>query len=280
MAIQQIRKSILHWCFSFAVVCLLLLPSSVFATHSELSRLASQIELLSSQIAFDLPYIRNYGSVRQRAVTLSREAAQLADVLRRKRSNSRVRSQFKDVQRGYERLEQAFSYANRRDHESAVYRNVGQLSDLFTELGNEYYYGGYGQYAGYGLQNYGSPYAGSRYSVSPRYGSQSYSSGVVVRQRERAIPPVFRGSNVNRHEGRRNDRQGRLDHDSRTGQQSSSFDHGSRVLDRQSRQNTEQRELDNQARDNHSATQDRQPPANSRRGQRVSNEERQRIDIR
>ena len=84
-------------------------PGTVFATHYELSHLASQIELVSGQLAADLRYTRNYGSVRQRAVMLNREASQLVDTLRRNRSGSRVRSQFKDVRRGYEKLEQVFS---------------------------------------------------------------------------------------------------------------------------------------------------------------------------
>ena len=100
-----------------AAVLVVLAPSTVFATHFELSRLANQIELISDQLADDLRYTRHYGSVRQRAVTLSREASQLVDSLRRNRSNSRIRSQFKDVRRGYERLEQVFFTADRRDHD-------------------------------------------------------------------------------------------------------------------------------------------------------------------
>lgn len=176
-----------------AAVLVVLAPSTVFATHFELSRLANQIELISDQLADDLRYTRHYGSVRQRAVTLSREASQLVDSLRRNRSNSRIRSQFKDVRRGYERLEQAFFTADRRDHDPNLYREVSLLSNVFTNLNDEFYYAGLGgqsygpaydsSYSGisiissrsYGSSNYGSR-NGSRNYRSHNYGSHNYGS--------------------------------------------------------------------------------------------------------
>ena len=116
MTSRQLKLLSIPRCIGILVALVLLMPGTVFATHFELSRLASQIELISGQLAVDLRYTRNYGSARQRALTLSREASQLVDTLRRNRSNSRVRSQFKDVRRGYEKLEQAFFRADRRDH--------------------------------------------------------------------------------------------------------------------------------------------------------------------
>ncbi|MBL4729286.1 MAG: hypothetical protein JKY40_08220, partial [Gammaproteobacteria bacterium] len=74
--------SIARWA-SITAVLVILAPGTAFATHFEISRLASEIELISGQLAEDLRYIRHYGSVRQRAVTLRREASQLADSLRR-----------------------------------------------------------------------------------------------------------------------------------------------------------------------------------------------------
>ena len=157
-----------------AAVLVVLAPSTVFATHFELSRLANQIELISDQLADDLRYTRHYGSVRQRAVTLSREASQLVDSLRRNRSNSRIRSQFKDVRRGYERLEQAFFTADRRDHDPNLYREVSLLSNVFTNLNDEFYY------AGLGGQSYGpaydSSYSGISIISSRSYGSSNYGS--------------------------------------------------------------------------------------------------------
>ena len=219
-----------RWAGLIAVL-VVLAPSTVFATHFELARLANEIELISAQLADDLRYTRHYGSVRQRAVTLRREASQLADTLGRNRSNSRIRSQFKDVRRGYERLEQAFFIADRRNRVPRLYREINVLSNIFTNLSEEFYY------AGLGEQNYGpaynsphsglsiigsrystSRYSGSRYSSSP-YSSSSYSgsrdtgshrgslpdygrreegsrsNGRIAPHRERAVPPVFRGNN-------------------------------------------------------------------------------------
>ena len=165
-----------RWAGLIAVL-VVLAPSTVFATHFELARLANEIELISAQLADDLRYTRHYGSVRQRAVTLRREASQLADTLGRNRSNSRIRSQFKDVRRGYERLEQAFFIADRRNRVPRLYREINVLSNIFTNLSEEFYY------AGLGEQNYGPAYnsphsglsiIGSRYSTS-RYSGSRYS---------------------------------------------------------------------------------------------------------
>ena len=219
-----------RWAGLIAVL-VVLAPSTVFATHFELARLANEIELISAQLAENLRYTRHYGCVRQRAVTLRREASQLADTLGRNRSNSRIRSQFKDVRRGYERLEQAFFIADRRNRVPRLYREINVLSNIFTNLSEEFYY------AGLGEQNYGpaynfphsgisiigsrystSRYSGSRYSSSP-YSSSSYSgsrdigsrrgslpdygrreegsrsNGRIAPHPERAVPPVFRGNN-------------------------------------------------------------------------------------
>ena len=216
---------------SLTAVLVVLAPSTVFATHFELARLANEIELISAQLAENLRYTRHYGCVRQRAVTLRREASQLADTLGRNRSNSRIRSQFKDVRRGYERLEQAFFIADRRNRVPRLYREINVLSNIFTNLSEEFYY------AGLGEQNYGPAYnsphsglsiIGSRYSTSrysdsrysgSRYSSSSYSgsrdigsrrgslpdygrreegsrsNGRIEPHPERAVPPVFRGNN-------------------------------------------------------------------------------------
>ena len=166
-----------RWAGLIAVL-VVLAPSTVFATHFELARLANEIELISAQLAENLRYTRHYGCVRQRAVTLRREASQLADTLGRNRSNSRIRSQFKDVRRGYERLEQAFFIADRRNRVPRLYREINVLSNIFTNLSEEFYY------AGLGEQNYGPAYnsphsglsiIGSRYSTS-RYSGSRYSS--------------------------------------------------------------------------------------------------------
>ncbi len=301
MTIQEIRKVAISRCVALLTVLLLLTPSSLFASHFELSRLASQIDLLSSQLAFDLRYTRNYGSVRQRAVSLSREASQLVDVLGRNRSNSRVRSQFKDVRRGYEKLEQAFLRADRKDHEPQLYQEVSVLSNLFTRLSDEFYYAGYGQ------RDRASIYIGSRYYESPRYGpsysgsgrwdsgrsgtsrhnssrngsrhsgSNARPSAGIVQHRGTAVPPVFRGNNgradSERNDNRNNGAGGRFGNNAGTAQRPHTYDHGSRVLDRQGRQNANRRELESQARNNRSPNRVRQSSSGSR-GQRLSNDSR------
>lgn len=295
---------------SITAVLVVLMPSTVFATHFELSRLANEIEWISGQLADDLRYTRHYGSVRQRAASLRRDASQLADSLRRNRSDSRIRSQFKDVRRGYERLEQAFFTADRRDHVPRLHREISLLSNVFTNLSDEFYY------AGLGGQNYGPVYnslyigipilssrnSGLRYSRSPHSGSRhsgsrhsdsrqdssrdynsgdygSRSSGRIAPNRERAVPPVFRGNNgsaVPSRQGGRvgqgergvRDRPGRVEFSrgSRSVQSAPSSDHKSNVLERQGRQNAQRRELENQARHNRSSGRESSRAANVQRG--------------
>ena len=223
--------SIPRW-VSIAAVLFVLAPSTAFATHFELSRLANQIELISGQLADDLRYTHHYGSVLQRAVILRREASQLADSLKRNRSNSRMRSHFKDVRRGYERLEQAFFAADRRDHDPSLYSEINLLSNVFTSLSDEFYYVGLGgqgygpaynsTYSGnsiissksYGSSNSGLRHSGSR-ELDPRRGKYSdydrrdhepRSNSRIVPNRQNAIPPVFRGNSGGVASGRQNGR--------------------------------------------------------------------------
>lgn len=223
--------SIPRW-VSIAAVLFVLAPSTAFATHFELSRLANQIELISGQLADDLRYTHHYGSVLQRAVILRREASQIADSLRRNRSNSRMRSHFKDVRRGYERLEQAFFAADRRDHDPSLYSEINLLSNVFTSLSDEFYYVGLGgqgygpaynsTYSGnsiissksYGSRNSGLRHSGSR-ELDPRRGKYSdydrrdhepRSNSRIVPNRQNAIPPVSRGNSGGVASGRQNGR--------------------------------------------------------------------------
>ena len=297
--------SIPRW-VSIAAVLVFLTPNTVFATDFELSRLVNQIELISAQLADHLRYTRHYGSVRQRAVTLRRKASRLADSLRRNRSNSHIRSHFKDVRRGYERLEQAFFAADRRSHDPNLYREISLLSNVFTNLSDEFYYAGLRKQSydpaynslysaisiislrNYGFRNYGSLNSGSR-DIDPRRGNSAYydrrdhesrSNGRIKPNRQRAVPPVFRGNNggaapsrqegggdQSRGQGQRTERGGRdrfaeaiPDRGSRSVQSAPSFDHRSNVLERQGRQNAERRELENQGRKNRSAVSPRQSP--------------------
>lgn len=302
--------SIPRWA-SIAVGLVVLTPNTVFATDFELPQLVNQIELISAQLADDLRYTRHYDSVRQRAVTLRMKASRLANSLRRYRSNSHIRSHFKDVRRGYERLEQAFFAADRRNYDPNLYREISLLSNVLTHLSDEFYYVGlrkqsYGpaynslysaisiiSLRNYGFRNYGSlnsgsPHSGSR-DIDPRRGNSAYydrrdhesrSNGRIKPNRQRAVPPVFRGNNVGaapirqegrgdqgRGQGQRTERGGRdrfaeaiPDRGSRSVQSVPSFDHRSTVLERQGRQNAERRELENQGRKNRSAVSPRQSP--------------------
>lgn len=300
--------SIPRWA-SIAVGLVVLTPNTVFATDFELPQLVNQIELISAQLADDLRYTRHYDSVRQRAVTLRMKASRLANSLRRYRSNSHIRSHFKDVRRGYERLEQAFFAADRRSHDSNLYREISLLSNVFTNLSDEFYYAclrkqsydpaynslysaisiislrNYG-FRNYGSLNSGSPHSGSR-DIDPRRGNSAYydrrdhesrSNGRIKPNRQRAVPPVFRGNNggaapsrqegggdQSRGQGQRTERGGRdrsaeavPDRGSRSVQSAPSSDHRSNVLERQGRQNAERRELENQGRKNRSAVSPRQ----------------------
>ncbi len=284
MTSRQLKLLSIPRCIGILVALVLLMPGTVFATHFELSRLASQIELISGQLAADLRYTRNYGSVRQRAVTLSREASQLVDTLRRNRSNSRVRSQFKDVRRGYEKLEQAFFRADRRDHVPQLYREITLLSNLFGNLSDEFYYAGLGP-RGNGF-DYGNVRSGRVIICSRNYSygrNDSRARGLIVPRRERAVPPVFRGNSAlepNRQGGRGGRQDRGVDEPSRLNQGSRGapkFDHSSPVLERQGRQNRERRDLEGQARQNRSPVTARQSARGDRgerdnkgnRGQRI-----------
>jgi predicted Zn-dependent peptidase len=96
----------------FAAV--LVLPTTLKATQYEVSQLASQLGYATSLLADELRYIRGFGSVRQNADRVAREAEQLIKGIQRSRSNSYIRSQFKDISRSYSDLEAAFFRANRR----------------------------------------------------------------------------------------------------------------------------------------------------------------------
>ncbi|MBT7679463.1 MAG: hypothetical protein HN637_12700, partial [Gammaproteobacteria bacterium] len=135
----------------FASGLFLLMPTSASASHFELSRLANQMSMVSERLAYELRYVRNYGSVRQKAERLARETRQLDEALRRNRSNSYVRSQFRDVSRRFESLEDAFLRANRQDYNNYVYDEMSVLSDLFSRLWQEF---SYSRFNNNGFSNY------------------------------------------------------------------------------------------------------------------------------
>ena len=143
-----------------------------------------------------------------------------------------MRSHFKDVRRGYERLEQAFFAADRRDHDPSLYSEINLLSNVFTSLSDEFYYVGLGgqgygpaynsTYSGnsiissksYGSRNSGLRHSGSR-ELDPRRGKYSdydrrdhepRSNSRIVPNRQNAIPPLSRGNSGGVASGRQNGR--------------------------------------------------------------------------
>ena len=273
------RLAATSWTAVFSLM-LLLAPVTAFANHFELSRLASQLDQQSSQLAYQLRYVPHYGTVRSRAQSLSREAGQLFDAISMNHSDSSVRSHFKDVRRQYDKLEQAFLRANREYYDGAVYREVEFISSLFDGLSTEFYYANYTQprptlpyynsaRAYTHAQNPSRSYFSDSYS-SRSYSSRSYSppsyspravprrnpTPPIVSRRQQAIPPVFRGDskerdrvandNSNRDRNQANRTDGRQDNGRRTVQPRDNFDQRSPVLDRQQRQNADQRRVENQ----------------------------------
>jgi len=109
------------------------------ASHFELSRLATQISLVSGELASELRYDRGFGSVQRDADRLSRDAEDLRLAISRNRSNSYIRSRFHDVRRRYAELEQEYLQAARNYRSQYAYNSLSQLSYLFSNLSAVYY---------------------------------------------------------------------------------------------------------------------------------------------
>jgi hypothetical protein len=200
------------------------LPTAAFATNFEISRLAAQINLASSQLANELRYARGYGSVRLSADRLSREAEQLVEAIRRSRSNSYVRSQFRDITRRYQDLEKDFLRANRTNHDPRLYNEVSLISNLYTNLSNEIYY-----------TNYVAPYPQSYYYNAPiasgHNGSRSIGGrGFVNQNRQR---PQNQGRRDRRDYGQISASHG-----------ATNFEQRNSMPNRQVRQNSNRRSID------------------------------------
>jgi len=167
---REAKSTLTAWP-ALLLLLLLIVPATASANHFELARIARQLDLVSSQLAYELRYNGGYSSVRSRANSLSKEAAQLVYKVERNRSNSSLRAQFRDVNRRYERLEEAFLRANRNYFDAYIYQEFTVLSTLFSNLSSEFYYAVYEQ------PRVRQPYYNSSraYSYSP-YSSRSYST--------------------------------------------------------------------------------------------------------
>lgn len=121
------------------VALLSLTPVVALATDWEISRLASQLQLASDQLAFNVRYVQGYGSVNNRAQQLSRKAAQLTDSIERGRSSSTLHSQFSDLARYYQRLESDFLRSSRNRSLGHLNHNFDHLASLYSSLSFHFY---------------------------------------------------------------------------------------------------------------------------------------------
>ena len=142
----------------------------VWANEFELSRIASELSIVSNSLARESKYSRGFGSVGQRADRLARDSAQLVDAIARRRSASYIRSQYADVSGRYSDLEDAFFRASRNYSDDLVFSQVSVISALFSDLSSVYYY---------------SPIYAARASVV------TFVNPVIV-QRQRFVPNGFR----------------------------------------------------------------------------------------
>ncbi len=213
--------------FALVLALILLSPAVVFATNFEISRLATQLNLASAQLANELRYVHGYGSVRSRAQRLSREAGQLIDAIRRNRSHSYLRSQFNDIGRRYNKLEDAFLRANRNHHNPGLFNEVSFISNLYSSLSLEFYYTNYRE---------------------PRYQQPYYYNPPLVINRRYSVPPAYAGRRfVNSNRRQQNTRRyhNRLDYPPTQALQLNNFGQPGTVLDRQTRQDRGRARVEN-----------------------------------
>ena len=223
-----------------AVVCLA--PMAGSATEFELARIAAQLNQLSSQLAHQLRYTNGYGNVRLSAERLAREAVQLVNAIRRNRSNSYIRSEFKDISRRYHNLEDDFLRANRSNHDPGLFQAVGFISNLYSNLSDEFYY-----------TNHLEP-------PPPVY---YYNAPIVSRH---VVPPAIGGRGDADRQQQASGKRDRRDYGRISASRSLDFDHRSAVLDRQVSNAANSRRLNNvnSRRNTTAAAADRGRNANSR----------------
>jgi len=165
----------------------LLAPFAVSANHLDISRLATELNLATGQLAYELTGYGAYSNLRQRADRLSREAADLVDAVRRNRNESQVRSQFNDVSKRYANLEQAFLRVNRASFSPYLVDELDRINGIYTNLSAEFFYQGgninprgfsYTSPA-YTSPSYTPPDINHRYESAPDYYYQHNQRGLV-----------------------------------------------------------------------------------------------------
>ena len=182
---------------SIFLMLLLAVPAAASATQIEVSRLATELNQVSSALATELKNSRGYGSVRFSADRLSRAAADLVRAIRRNRSGSFLRSEFQDVARHYRELEEAFLRSG-REHNLYVYSQVGLISNLFSGLNSEFYYTNYVEPAPQVFIY--SPLIISRHSLPPAHSGRSVDPSLPADKRDTGElrPPPDSGSSAPR----------------------------------------------------------------------------------
>jgi len=120
----------------------ILVPFTASANHLDISRLATELNLATGQLAYELRGYGAYSNLRQRADRLSREAADLVDAVRRNRNELQVRSQFDSVSMRYANLEQAFLRINRNSFSPYLSNEFDRINSIYSNLSAEFFYQG------------------------------------------------------------------------------------------------------------------------------------------
>ena len=217
----MVRAITAHTARTAFLAVILLLSPVVSATNFDVSHLAAELNRVSSALATELRNTRGYNSVRFSANQLSREAADLVQVISRNRSLSSQRRAFQEVARRYRELEEAFLRVS-RDHDRYVYNQVGVISNLFSSLNSEFYY-----------TNYVEPAPQRYYYVPPVVIRQQPLGGVGSRG-------YGRGGSISAGGNRQEPaRKNRFDYPPTSVGIPNNFSHRSSVLERQQRNNAQ-----------------------------------------
>ena len=130
------------WILAISLCIVLAAPVSVFANHLDVARLATQLNLVSGQLAHELRGSGAYSTIRQRSEQLSREAAELVDSVRRNRNGVHIQSQFRDVSQRFLSLEKALLRLNSRDYSPYLANEFDRLSGIYGSLSEQFHYSG------------------------------------------------------------------------------------------------------------------------------------------
>lgn len=212
----------LHWFLAMSLCLLLATPVSLHANHLDVARLATQLNLASGQLAYELRGSGAFSTIRQRSEHLSREAAELVDAVRRNRNSNQIQSQFRDVSQRFASLEKALLRLNSRDHSPYLFNEFDRLSGIYSSLSAQFHYSGdYGYTQPY---VYNPPVIIYQPVPVPGYG--------VPRGFVNPPSPHYPGEQIHPRDYRESER---YEYPRRQVQRLPNYDHQSPVLDRQER---------------------------------------------